>query len=72
MASLFVIQGRDQGRRFELTKDVITIGRDNANNVQLHDSEVSRRHAEIRFAEGNYSLVNLLRAYRASERGPAK
>ena len=29
MASLFVIQGRDQGRRFDLPQDVVTIGRDN-------------------------------------------
>src|SRR5688572_24827875 len=59
MASLFVIQGRDQGRRFDLPQDVVTIGRDNANGVQLHDSEVSRQHAEIKDADGGYVLTDL-------------
>ena len=49
MASLFVIQGADQGKRFELksTKPV-ALGRDNSNAIRLHDTEVSRRHAELR------------------------
>jgi two-component system NtrC family sensor kinase len=59
MASLFVIQGRDQGRRFDLPQDVVTIGRDNANGVQLHDSEVSRQHAEIKYVDGGYALTDL-------------
>lgn len=59
MASLFVIQGRDQGRRFELSQDVAKIGRDNGNGVQLHDSEASRHHAEIRWMDGGHVLVDL-------------
>ena len=59
MASLFVIQGRDQGRRFDLDQKTVTIGRDGANAIQLHDSEVSRRHAELRWADNNYVLVDL-------------
>ena len=48
MASLFVIQGADQGKRFEFTSSPVALGRDNSNAVQLHDNEVSRRHAELR------------------------
>ncbi|MGE0761279.1 MAG: FHA domain-containing protein, partial [Pirellulaceae bacterium] len=59
MASLFVIQGRDQGRRFDLNQEVVSLGRDSANVIQLHDSEVSRRHAELRFQDGRYQLVDL-------------
>jgi signal transduction histidine kinase/pSer/pThr/pTyr-binding forkhead associated (FHA) protein len=59
MASLFVIQGRDQGRRFDLDQEVVSIGRDNANLFQLHDSEASRLHAEIRSADGGYVIVDL-------------
>jgi two-component system, NtrC family, sensor kinase len=59
MASLFVIQGRDQGRRFDLAQDVVTIGRDNSNIIQLHDSETSRHHSEIRWADGGHVLVDL-------------
>ena len=49
-ASLFVIFGRDQGTRFELDAESASfpLGRDAGNRIQLHDTEVSRRHAELR------------------------
>ncbi len=59
MPSLFVIQGRDQGTRFELTESVLGLGRDTSNPIQLHDTEVSRRHAEIRRAGDQFTLVDL-------------
>lgn len=59
MASLFVIQGRDQGKRFDLTQDNLGLGRDAANPIQLHDSEVSRRHAEVRRDGHAFTLVDL-------------
>jgi two-component system, NtrC family, sensor kinase len=46
--SLFVIQGRDQGTRFRLDDAVVTIGRGASNVVQLHDTEISREHVELR------------------------
>ncbi|HBO43906.1 MAG TPA: histidine kinase [Planctomycetaceae bacterium] len=55
MASLFVIRGNDQGSRFELS-DRVRIGRDSTSDVQLHDTEVSRRHADIRLANGRFVL----------------
>ena len=45
--SLFVIQGRDQGTRFRLDGATVTLGRGTSNAVQLHDTEVSREHAEF-------------------------
>ncbi|GAA4438931.1 ATP-binding protein [Bremerella cremea] len=59
MASLFVIQGDDQGRRYELARDMISIGRDRGNEIVLHDTEISRRHAEIRMKDGQFTLVDL-------------
>jgi len=47
VASLFVIQGRDQGTRFQLEEAVHTVGRTQDNSVRLHDTEVSRSHAEL-------------------------
>jgi len=47
VASLFVIQGRDQGTRFQLEEAVHTVGRTQGNSVRLHDTEVSRAHAEL-------------------------
>jgi signal transduction histidine kinase len=57
--SLFVIRGNDQGTRFELVGDTIGLGRESSNAVQLHDTEVSRQHAEIRRTETGYVLVDL-------------
>jgi len=57
--SLFIFRGNDQGVRFELSADVLGLGRDASNAIQLHDTEVSRRHAEIRRAEKKYVLADL-------------
>lgn len=59
MPSLFVIQGRDQGKRFELRSATNSVGRDKANTVQLHDTEISRFHAELEWDDGHYRLVDL-------------
>lgn len=47
MPSLFVIQGRDQGQRFLLDEPQVGIGRVGGNAIQLHDTEVSRKHAVL-------------------------
>lgn len=59
MASLFVIKGRDQGKRFELDAPTMGLGRDAKNPIQLHDSEVSRRHAQVVRTADGFSLVDL-------------
>ena len=59
MPSLFVIRGNDQGTRFELEGQSVGVGRDSSNAVQLHDTEVSRQHAEIRRAEEGYVVADL-------------
>ena len=50
MPALFVIQGRNRGARYDLAghEGALTIGREAGNAIRLEDSEVSRRHAEIR------------------------
>ena len=64
MASLFVIQGADQGKRFELKARPMALGRDGSNPIRLHDNEVSRRHAEVRPADD-------ARAFRVVDLGSA-
>lgn len=59
MASLFVIQGADQGKRFELKSSPVALGRESSNAIRLHDTEVSRRHAEIRLDDERYRIVDL-------------
>jgi nitrogen-specific signal transduction histidine kinase len=61
---LMVIQGIDEGRQFELAGPILGVGRDAANAVHLHDTEVSRRHAEFRLTlDGS--------GYRIHDRGSA-
>jgi two-component system, NtrC family, sensor kinase len=57
--SLFVIRGTDQGSRFELEDALVGLGRDPSNVVQLHDTEVSRQHAQLRREGSDYRLVDL-------------
>ncbi len=59
MASLFVIHGHDQGKRFPLDAAVLSVGRDASNTIQLQDSEVSRRHAQIAHTDQGLALVDL-------------
>ena len=59
MASLFVIRGSDQGTRIELEDGALTIGRDKSNGIQLHDTEVSRKHVEIHCEKSKCSICDL-------------
>ena len=59
MASLFVIQGADQGKRFEFMSSPLALGRDSSNAIRLHDTEISRRHAELRLERDGYRVVDL-------------
>ena len=56
MPSLFVYQGQDQGALFEVEEGPQTVGRDTSNIIQVHDHEVSRRHAEFNY-DGNTCTV---------------
>src|SRR5262249_7644083 len=52
-------QGRDQGKRYELRGHHLTIGREHTSEIQITDSEISRRHAEIRKDEHGFLLIDL-------------
>ncbi len=59
-ATLLVVQGADQGARFELDLTETTLGRGALNPIRLMDDEVSRTHAAIAFdaAQGGYVLTD--------------
>ena len=59
MPSLIVIQGPDRGRRIELEGERLVLGRDAKCDVRLHDTEISRRHAELHLAEDRAVIVDL-------------
>ncbi|MDQ3570238.1 MAG: FHA domain-containing protein, partial [Actinomycetota bacterium] len=47
-AALVVTRGPNEGSRYILKEDTLTIGRDAASSIMLDDITVSRRHAEVR------------------------
>ena len=59
MPSLFVIRGNDQGVRFELEDEILRLGRDRSSGLQLHDTEVSRQHAELRRDGDDFTISDL-------------
>jgi signal transduction histidine kinase/pSer/pThr/pTyr-binding forkhead associated (FHA) protein len=59
---LIVIKGADEGKQFDLSQDMHAVGRDGTNQFRLHDTEVSRRHAEFRLQDGQYHVVDLASA----------
>ncbi len=60
MSSFYVIEGPDRGRRYELLPNrVETIGREEGATVQLHDTEVSRKHARVIYDNGRYLITDL-------------
>jgi len=57
---LIVMRGVDEGKQFELSGSTVAVGRHSSNAVALHDTQVSRRHLELRAeSEGGYWLVDL-------------
>jgi signal transduction histidine kinase/pSer/pThr/pTyr-binding forkhead associated (FHA) protein len=59
LPSLIVIQGPDRGRRIELKGSKAVVGRDIQCDVRLHDTEVSRRHAEFHLVDDAVEIVDL-------------
>jgi signal transduction histidine kinase len=59
---LIIIKGADEGKQFELNLPVLAVGREAVNQIRLHDTEVSRRHAEFRLVDGAFHLVDLASA----------
>ena len=57
--SLAVIAGSQAGSVFPITKPRVYLGRGSAVDVQIKDSEVSRRHAMLEIRGGTVMLVDL-------------
>ena len=51
--------GPNPGQTFELDQDMLTIGRDAANDIVISDIEISRRHARLTLQAGSYVLEDL-------------
>ncbi len=57
-ATLLVVQGVDQGSRFEVGDAPQSLGRGVRNEIRILDTEVSRQHAQILPENGAYVLVD--------------
>ncbi len=61
-AALVVVHSADHeqnGKRFDLGEDDVTLGRDTANTVVVASDQASRRHARIFVSGGAHVLVDL-------------
>jgi signal transduction histidine kinase/pSer/pThr/pTyr-binding forkhead associated (FHA) protein len=56
---LILIKGADEGKQFELTQPVHSVGRDSTSGIRLVDTEVSRRHAEFRLVNGAWYVADV-------------
>ncbi len=57
-ASLLVVQGVEQGARFELGEQPVAMGRGVQNEVRILDTEVSRLHATIQRVQDTFVLTD--------------
>jgi pSer/pThr/pTyr-binding forkhead associated (FHA) protein len=56
---LAVIEGADPGKRYDLGRDAITLGRHPSNTIQIDDESASTYHAEIKKEPIGYVLSDL-------------
>jgi Protein of unknown function (DUF3662)/FHA domain len=47
------------GKPYELSRDVVVLGRSRECDITLDDANVSRRHAEVRRENGNWFIIDL-------------
>lgn len=55
---LVIARGPDTGAEFPLTRAVTVVGRDPSSGLYLEDLTVSRHHAEFRWLDGEYWIVD--------------
>lgn len=48
-----------EGKTFKLDNDLITIGRNDSNDIEVSHPSISSKHAELRKEGGDYKLVDL-------------
>jgi len=59
MAFLIFLSGELKGRKFEIDKDTVTIGRSSENHIRINDPSVSSRHCQITRNGDLYSVTDL-------------
>src|SRR5438105_102781 len=58
-AALVVIYGVELGRKYDLTREITSIGRSSKSNIQIDQESVSRNHARLMNKEGSATVEDL-------------
>ena len=56
---LFILNGKERGRVFELKNDIFYVGRSSQNDVQIKDSSISRKHLMVRTEDNRFVIEDL-------------
>ncbi len=56
---LEVIEGEDKGKTYNIDNKTVTIGREGACNFKLADEHASKKHAQIVFRGGHFTVIDL-------------
>ncbi|MGD9042046.1 MAG: FHA domain-containing protein, partial [Desulfobacteraceae bacterium] len=59
MAKLYILNGPEIGRSFELREMATYVGRSSDNDIQIRDKTVSRRHLKIVKRGSRYLITDL-------------
>lgn len=59
MAYLILMEGPEKGKRFDLTEDLVKLGRNPSNNVVIEGPAVSGTHCQIEKTEDGYRVTDL-------------
>ena len=57
--TLEVVKGADEGKIFTIDNKTITIGREKNCNFKLTDEHVSKKHAQVVFRGGHFTVIDL-------------
>jgi len=60
MTKLYILNGPEIGKSFDLVEKAVYIGRSSDNDIQILDKTVSRRHLKIRKEGNKYFLTDLM------------
>ncbi len=59
MAKIQFLSGPLEGKRVELSKDHLILGRYDTSDIQINDGSVSGQHSELRLIDGRWQLTDL-------------
>lgn len=59
LGTITMLSGSSTGQTYQITKTILTIGREPSNDIVLSEASISRHHAQIRQQNGTWSINKL-------------